>query len=324
MLSAARSLRLASATAARCCTRHASTLVVADATGVAATQSAVTAAALLGGDQIDLLVVGEVAPSMIPTGIATTHYFETSSKVPETTAAAIHHHVASKGDYYGHVVTAHTKFGSTVVPRAAALLGVSPVTDVLTIESQDTFVRPMYAGNVLCKVQMTDSLKMISIRPTSFDKAELVEIGNTMAVTGITDYNKSEWVSEHVSKTDRPDLGTASIVVSGGRGLGNGENFALLEKLADKLKGAVGASRAAVDAGFVPNDMQVGQTGKVVAPDLYIAVGISGAIQHLSGMKDSKTIVAINKDPDAPIFNVADYGLVTDLFDAVPELTSKL
>lgn len=308
--------------------RYASTLVLSEPliNGVVspATQSTVTAAQQLSSDaDISLLVVDESAPTQVPAGVSHVYHVACGDRLSETVAEAVKV-VAGKKDF-GHIVAPNSKFGSTVVPRAAALLSLSPVTDVIDIESEDTFVRPMYAGNALAKVKAHDTTKFISVRPTSFEKADLVDAPASIeSVDDVTFFSKSKWQSESVSKSDRPDLGSANIVISGGRGLKSGENFALLETLADKLGAAVGASRAAVDAGMVPNDMQVGQTGKVVAPDLYIAVGISGAIQHLSGMKDSKTIVAINKDPEAPIFTVADYGLQADLFEAVPELTEKV
>lgn len=293
-----------------------------------ATLNAVTAATQIGGD-IHILVAGAGCQAVADEASAVAGV----TKVLLADNAAYEHQlaenvsllVAGLGRDYSHVIAPATTAGKNLMPRVAALLDVAQLSDVIRIDSEDTFARPIYAGNAIATVKSLDAIKVITIRGTGFD-AVAAEGGSAAieTVTAVHDAGISSFIGEEMAKSDRPELTAASVIVSGGRGMGNGENFALLESLADKLGAAVGASRAAVDAGYVPNDMQVGQTGKIVAPDLYIAVGISGAIQHLAGMKDSKVIVAINKDEEAPIFQVADYGLVADLFKVVPELIESL
>ena len=293
-----------------------------------ATLNTVAAAKAIGGD-ITVLVAGEACGAAAEAAAK----IDGVSKVLVADNAAYGHQlaenvsllVAELGKDYGYILAPATTNGKNTLPRAAALLDVAQISEIISVESADTFKRPIYAGNVIATVQSSDAIKVITVRTTAFD-AVAAEGGSASveAVASAHDAGKSSYVREEVAKSDRPELTAAGIVVSGGRGMQNGDNFAMLYSLADKLGAAVGASRAAVDAGFVPNDMQVGQTGKIVAPGLYIAVGISGAIQHLAGMKDSKVIVAINKDEDAPIFQVADYGLVADLFVALPELEAAL
>ncbi|MDH2200885.1 electron transfer flavoprotein subunit alpha/FixB family protein [Ectopseudomonas oleovorans] len=306
-------------------------LVIAEHTNAAlapATLNTVAAAQKIGGD-IHVLVAGANAGAAAEAaakiaGVAKVLVADNAAyanQLPENVAPL----VAELGKNYSHILAAATSNGKNILPRVAAALDVDQISEIIAVESADTFKRPIYAGNAIATVQSSAAVKVITVRSTGFD-AVAAEGGSAAieAVSGPADAGKSAFVGEELAKSDRPELTAAKIVVSGGRGMGNGDNFKLLYALADKLGAAVGASRAAVDAGFVPNDMQVGQTGKIVAPQLYIAVGISGAIQHLAGMKDSKVIVAINKDEEAPIFQVADYGLVADLFEAVPELEKSL
>ena len=307
------------------------TLVVAEhdnASLKAATLNAVAAAQALGGE-IDIVVAGAACDA----AAAAAAQLPGVNKVVCADNAAYEHQLAENvslliaelGEGYDNILAASTPNGKNIMPRVAALLDVGQISDIITVEGADTFKRPIYAGNVIATVQSSDPKKVITVRTTAFD-AGPSEGGNATveACAAVHDAGVSRFIREEVAVSDRPELTSASVVISGGRGMQNGDNFSLLEGIADKLNAAIGASRAAVDAGFVPNDYQVGQTGKIVAPDLYIAVGISGAIQHLAGMKDSKVIVAINKDEDAPIFQVADYGLVADLFEALPELEAAI
>ncbi|QEM81392.1 electron transfer flavoprotein subunit alpha/FixB family protein [Halomonas binhaiensis] len=292
-----------------------------------ATAHVVAAAQAIGGD-IDVLVAGENVAAIAEAAAS----LDGVSKVRVADHAVYAHQLAEPladlltamaGDY-SHVLAAASTTGKNVLPRLAALKDVAQISEIIAVVSADTFQRPIYAGNAIATVQSSDALKVITVRPTAFDAVGQGGSASVEAVDAVVDNTQSRFVGEELAQSDRPELGAAKVVISGGRGMGSGDNFKLLDGIADKLGAAIGASRAAVDAGFVPNDMQVGQTGKIVAPELYIAVGISGAIQHLAGMKDSKVIVAINKDEEAPIFSVADYGLVADLFEALPELESKL
>jgi electron transfer flavoprotein alpha subunit len=293
-----------------------------------ATLNTVAAAKEIGSD-ITLLVAGSNTASVISeaqqlNGVAKILSCD-NDLYKNSLAEELSNLVVSLASSFSFILAPATTFGKNLLPRVSAKLDVQQISDIISVESEDTFKRPIYAGSCIATVKSNDTVKLITVRSTAFDP--VAKDNSDVPVESVeasTSANISEFVSEELAKSDRPELTSANIVISGGRGMQSGDNFHLLDSIADKLGAAVGASRAAVDAGFVPNDYQVGQTGKIVAPDLYIAVGISGAIQHLAGMKDSKVIVAINKDEDAPIFQVSDYGLVGDLFNALPELDSKL
>jgi electron transfer flavoprotein alpha subunit len=308
-----------------------SVLVVAEHDNAAlkpVTLNVLAAAKSIGGD-VDVLVAGAnckgVADKVATIGGVRKVLLADNAAYGHQLAENVAALVAELGTQYSHVLTGHTTAGKNFLPRVAALLNVAQISDIIAVVAPDTFKRPIYAGNGIATIKSNDKIKVLSVRGTAFDPVPASGGSATIEpVAKATDTGLSSFVDEQIVKSERPELTAAKVVISGGRGMQNGENFKLLDGIADKLGAAVGASRAAVDAGFVPNDMQVGQTGKIVAPDLYIAVGISGAIQHLAGMKDSKVIVAINKDEDAPIFQVADYGLVADLFQAVPALEKLL
>jgi len=306
-------------------------LVIAEHDGTAlksATRNAIAAASRIGGP-IDVLVAGHDAGGAAQAaaqvaGVARALHAD-APQYATPTAENLATLVVGLAAAYTHILLPATGFGKNLGPRIAALLDVAQISDIIAVESADTFVRPIYAGSAFATVQSKDATKVVTVRATGFDAAPATGGSGTVEpVAAAADGGKVQVLGQELTVSDRPELASARVVVSGGRGLQNGANFKLLEALADKLHAAIGASRAAVDAGYAPNDYQVGQTGKIVAPDLYIAVGISGAIQHLAGMKDSKVIVAINKDPEAPIFQIADYGLVGDLFEIVPQLTAEL
>ena len=292
-----------------------------------ATHHTVTAAAQCGGD-VHILVAGsncgaaaEAAAQIA--GVAKVLVAD-APHFADGLAENVAEQILAVAGSYSHILAPATAYGKNILPRVAAKLDVAQISEITKVDSPDTFERPIYAGNAIATVQSSDKVKVITVRGTAFDAAAGGGSAAIENVAAVADSGTSTFVGRELAKSDRPELTAAKVIVSGGRGIGSADNFKILEPLADKLGAAMGASRAAVDAGFVPNDWQVGQTGKIVAPTLYIAVGISGAIQHLAGMKDSKTIVAINKDPEAPIFSVADYGLVGDLFDVVPELVKEL